>query len=150
MLAEAQRALLAGAPFIAANKDLRYPVEDRLLPGAGAIVAALEAATGRVAVCVGKPEPFMFQEALQRTGVTGNEAMVVGDSLETDVLAAHRIGARGVLILTGVTTEDSLAAPDGVIADHVIDRLEELFGLPGLDGSAEPAADVAGRRRGTR
>lgn len=150
MLAEAQRALLAGAPFIAANKDLRYPVEDRLLPGAGAIVAALEAATGRVAVCVGKPEPFMFQEALQRTGVPGSEAMVVGDSLETDVLAAHRIGARGVLILTGVTTEDSLAAPDGVIADHVIDRLEELFGLPGLEGSPEPAAHPAGRRRGAR
>jgi 4-nitrophenyl phosphatase len=149
-LAEAHRALLAGAPFIAANKDLRYPVEDRLLPGAGAIVAALEAATGRIAVCVGKPEPFMFQEALQRTGVPGNEAMVVGDSLETDVLAAHRIGARGVLILTGVTTEDSLAATDGVIADHVIDRLEALFALPGLEASAELAADRgdgAGRDR---
>jgi 4-nitrophenyl phosphatase len=131
-LAEGQRALLVGAPFIAANKDLRYPVEGRLLPGAGAIVAALEAATGRVAVCVGKPEPFMFQEALRRAGVRGDEAMVVGDSLETDVLAAHRIGATGVLILTGVTTEASLASANGVVADHVVDRLEGLFDLAAL------------------
>lgn len=131
-LAEAQRALLAGAHFIAANKDLRYPVEGRLLPGAGAIVAALEAASGRVAVCVGKPEPYMFQEALCRAGATGAEAVVVGDSLETDVLAAHRIGAVGVLILTGVTTEESLAASDGVIPDHVIDRLDALLELPGI------------------
>lgn len=149
-LAEAQRALLAGAPFIAANKDLRYPVEDRLLPGAGAIVAALEAATARIAVCVGKPEPFMFQEALERTGIAGGEAMVVGDSLETDVLAAHRIGATGVLILTGVTTEESLAAPDGVIADHVIHRLEDLFELPEMALSGELAAEGPRRSRRVR
>lgn len=131
-LAEAQLALLGGAPFIAANKDLQYPVEGRILPGAGAIVAALEAASGRVAVCVGKPEPFMFQEALRRAGVSGNEAAVVGDSLETDVLAAHRVGALGVLILTGVTTEASLATKDGVVPDHVIDRLDALLELPAL------------------
>ncbi len=131
-LAEAQRALLAGAPFIAANKDASYPVEGRLLPGAGAIVAAIEVASGRVAVCVGKPEPFMFEEALRRVGATGAEAVVVGDSLQTDVLAAHRIGATGVLVLTGVTTETSLAASDGVAPDHVIGSLQELLALPAL------------------
>lgn len=131
-LAEAQRALLAGAPFIAANKDLRYPVEGRLLPGAGTIVAALEAGTGRTAVCVGKPEPFMFEEALLRAGVSGAEALVVGDSVQTDVLAAHRVGALGVLILTGVTTDASPAADGGTVPDHVIDRLEALLELPPL------------------
>ena len=131
-LADAQRAILAGAPFIAANKDLNYPVEGRLLPGAGAIVAALEAATGRVAVCVGKPEPFMFEEALRRAGARGDEAIVVGDSLQTDVLAAQRIGATGVLILTGVTTEASLSGSDRVAPDHVIDRLDALIELPAL------------------
>jgi 4-nitrophenyl phosphatase len=128
-LAEGQRALVAGAPFIAANKDVSYPVEGRLLPGAGAIVAALETASGRVAVCVGKPEPFMFQEALRRAGASGEEAFVVGDSLQTDVLAAHRVGATGVLITTGVTTEAALASADGVMADHVIARMEELLPL---------------------
>lgn len=133
-LAEAQRALLAGAPFIAANKDVAYPVEGRLLPGAGAIVAALETASGRVAVCVGKPEPFMFQEALRRAGASGDEAVVVGDSLETDVLAAHRVGATGVLITTGVTSEAAATTTDGVRADHVIDRLDALLALPLLGG----------------
>ena len=133
-MAEALRALLAGAPFIAANKDLSFPVEGRLLPGAGAIVAGLEAASGRVAVCVGKPEPFMFQEALRRAGASGSEAIVVGDSLQTDVLAAHRVGAVGVLITTGVTTETMAASSDGVKADHVIGRLDALFQLPLLGG----------------
>src|SRR5438093_4862204 len=134
-LAEAQRALVAGAPFIAANKDTAYPVEGgRLLPGAGAIVAALETASGRVAVCVGKPEPFMFQEALRRAGASGAEAIVVGDSLQTDVLAAHRVGAIGVLITTGVTSETMAASSDGVKADHVIGRLDALFQLPLLGG----------------
>lgn len=131
-LAAGQRALLAGAPFIAANKDARYPVEGRLLPGAGSIVAALEAASGRVAVCVGKPEPFMFEEALRRAGARGEEALVVGDSLDTDVLAARRIGATSVLILTGVTTEASVAAAGAAAPDHVIDRLEALLDVEPL------------------
>lgn len=131
-LAEAQLALMNGAPFIAANKDLQYPVEGRLLPGAGAVVAALEAASGRLAVCVGKPEPYMFQEALRRARASGDEAVVVGDSVETDVLAAHRIGALGVLILTGVTAAAGLATKDGVAPDHVIDRLDALLELPAL------------------
>jgi 4-nitrophenyl phosphatase len=130
-LAEAQRALASGAPFIAANKDPAYPVEaGRLLPGAGAIVAALETATGRVAACVGKPEPFMFQEALRRSGAEGHEAVVVGDSLQTDVLAAHRVGATGVLVTTGVTSATAAASGDGVRADSVISRLDDLLALP--------------------
>lgn len=131
-IAEGQRALLTGVPFIAANRDISFPVEGRLLPGAGAIVAALEAVTGRKAVAVGKPEPFMFQEALARVGASGSEAVVVGDSLATDVLAAHRVGAIGVLITTGVTSEAAAASGDGVRADHVIGRLDALLGLSAL------------------
>ncbi|HEV8228803.1 MAG TPA: HAD-IIA family hydrolase, partial [Candidatus Limnocylindria bacterium] len=56
-LAEAQRAVLAGARFVASNKDRAYPVEGRFLPGAGSIVTAIEVATARTAVCIGKPEP---------------------------------------------------------------------------------------------
>ena len=133
-LAEAQRALMAGAPFVAANKDVAYPVEGgRLLPGAGAIVSALETASGRVAVCVGKPEPFMFQEALRRAGAAGAETVVVGDSLQTDVLAAHRVGALGVLITTGVTSEAAASLGDGVRADHVVHNLDDLLALPPLE-----------------
>jgi 4-nitrophenyl phosphatase len=133
-LAEAQRAILAGARFICSNRDRAYPVEGRLLPGAGSIVAAIEVATGAKAICVGKPEPFLFEEALRRAGWRrGALAVVVGDSTDYDIVAAHRVGAVGVLILTGLTEEAALQGTDGeATPDHVIRSLEELFALPEL------------------
>src|SRR5688500_15097187 len=117
-LAEAQRTLLAGARFVASNKDRAYPVEGRLLPGAGSIVAALEVATGRTALCIGKPEPFLFQEAVRRAGDAA-PVVVIGDAPEYDIVAAHRIGATGVLILTGLTEESGAGATSGLARpDH--------------------------------
>src|SRR5438128_1733438 len=135
-LAEAQRALLAGARFIASNKDRAYPVEGRLLPGAGSIVKALEVASGREAVCIGKPEPFLFQEAIRRAGRPGDRVVVVGDSTDYDIVAAHRVGPTGVLILTGLTEAEALRRAAGdAVPDHVVRSLEELFALPELAGA---------------
>lgn len=138
-LAEAQRAILAGARFICSNRDRAYPVEGRLLPGAGTIVSAIEVATGQQAICIGKPEPFLFEEALRRaslgdgSGRAAKPAVVIGDSIEYDIVAAHRVGATGVLILTGLTEEASLNGAHGESApDHVIRSLEELFAVPDL------------------
>src|SRR5690349_4904311 len=93
--------------FFATNNSTAtraYPVEGRLLPGAGTIVAAIEVATGEKAICVGKPEPFLFEEALRRAARDGSGGaakpfVVVGDSTDYDMVAAHRVGATGVLIL---------------------------------------------------
>lgn len=142
-LAEAQRSILAGARFICSNRDRAYPVEGRLLPGAGAIVAAIEVATGQQAVCVGKPEPFLFEEAIRRAlpddgaGRPLNKPLIVviGDSTDYDMVAAHRVGAVGVLILTGLTLESALKSAKGQAApDRVIRSLDELFGLPEFHG----------------
>ena len=142
-LAEAQRAILAGARFICSNRDRAYPVEGRLLPGAGSIVAAIEVATGKTAVCVGKPEPFLFEEALRRAKRDGGarragnaeRAIVVGDSTDYDMVAAHRVGATGVLILGGLDEEAATKGAKGEAApDRVIRSLEELFALPELAG----------------
>ncbi len=130
-LAEAQRAVLAGARFIASNKDRAYPVHGRLLPGAGTIVAALEVAASSTAVCVGKPEPFMFEEILRRAGADHGPVVVVGDAPEYDIVAAHRVGATGVLILTGLTDEEAGRGATGEAApDRVIQSLDELLGIP--------------------
>jgi phosphoglycolate/pyridoxal phosphate phosphatase family enzyme len=130
-LAEAQRAILAGARFICSNRDRAYPVEGRLLPGAGSIVAAIEIATGQRALCIGKPEPFLFEEALRRAGQDAGPAVVIGDSTDYDMVAAHRVGAVGVLILTGLTEEAALHDAKGEAApDRVVRSLEELFALP--------------------
>ncbi len=138
-LAEAQRAVLAGARLICSNRDRAYPVEGRLLPGAGAIVAAIEVATGQRALCIGKPEPFLFEETIRRarfgagSGGVGDPGpvVVIGDSTDYDMVAAHRVGAVGVLILTGLTEESALHGAKGEAApDRVVRSLEELFGLP--------------------
>lgn len=135
-LAEAQRALLAGARFIASNRDRAYPVEGRLLPGAGSIVAALEVASGRTALCIGKPEPFLFEEAVRRAGPDCGPVVVVGDAPEYDIVAAHCIGATGILVTTGLTPPDAAGAAGGdAVPDHVIASLDELFALPGFAGA---------------
>jgi len=132
-LAEAQRCVLAGALFICSNRDRAYPVEGRLLPGAGAIVTAIEVATGQTAICIGKPEPFLFEEVLRRAGE--RSAVVIGDSTDYDMVAAHRVGARGVLILTGLTDEGAVARARGeAVPDRVITSLSELFALPEFAG----------------
>ena len=141
-VAEAQRAILVGARFICSNRDRAYPVEGRLLPGAGTIVAAIEVATGQRALCIGKPEPFLFEEALRRASVDGAggplgahepRVVVIGDSTDYDMVAAHRVGAVGVLILTGLTEESALKSAKGEAApDRVVRSLKELFALPEL------------------
>ena len=133
-LAEAQRAVLAGARFICSNRDRAYPVEGRLLPGAGSIVSAIEVATGKTALCIGKPEPFLFAEALRRAGNAG-KAVVVGDSTDYDIVAAHRVGATGILITTGLDEESASKGAKGEAApDRVVRSLEELFALPEFAG----------------
>src|SRR5438034_6102898 len=137
-IAEAQRAILAGAEFVCTNRDRAYPVEGRLLPGPGTIVAAIEVATGAKAVCVGKPEPVLFREAIRRAGrrEARERVVVVGDSTDYDMVAAHRVGAAGVLITTGLTERNALDTASGeAVPDRVIHSLEELFGLPEFAGS---------------
>lgn len=138
-LAEAQRWVLAGARLVCSNRDRAYPVEGRLLPGAGTIVAAIEVATEQRAVCVGKPEPFLFEEAIRRASAlsagAADPVVVIGDSTDYDMVAAHRVGATGVLILTGLTLESALKSAKGETApDHVIRSLDELFTLPEFRG----------------
>lgn len=134
-IAEAQRAILAGADFVCSNRDRAYPVEGRLLPGAGTIVAAIEVATGATALCIGKPEPFLFQEAIRRAGKP-DRVVVIGDSTDYDIVAAHRVGATGVLITTGLTEKSALAETTGdAVPDRVIHSLEELFDLPEFAGT---------------
>jgi 4-nitrophenyl phosphatase len=135
-IAEAQRAILAGAEFVCSNRDRAYPVEGRLLPGAGTIVAAIEVATGVKALCIGKPEPFLFQEAIRRAGKEADRVVVIGDSTDYDMVAAHRVGAVGVLITTGLTEKDALATASGdAVPDRVVHSLAELFDLPEFAGT---------------
>jgi ribonucleotide monophosphatase NagD (HAD superfamily) len=95
------------------------------VPGNGAQLAALEAATGVAPLVVGKPEPRMYEEALRRMGAHSDTTAVLGDRLGTDIVGGVRASLTTVLVLSGINTEADLAAspvkPDLVCAD-----IEEL------------------------
>ena len=111
-LAEAAVAIRAGAFWVAGNRDSTYPSARGPLPGNGALVAALELATGRTATVVGKPEPALHRESVAR--VAAVRPLVIGDRLDTDVLGAVNGGADSLLVLTGVTDLGQLLrAPAG-------------------------------------
>jgi 4-nitrophenyl phosphatase len=126
----------AGALFIATNRDPVYPTERAVRPGAGSIVAAVEAATGVTPVSIGKPEPYLLEEAARAVGRDAREAIMIGDSLGTDIAAAIAVGARSILMLTGVTTRAAVDAappdrrPTAVAADaaELATILERLAG----------------------
>jgi 4-nitrophenyl phosphatase len=124
-LAAACLAIAAGATFIGTNPDPAFPTEEGLWPGAGAIQALLTACTGVQPRVIGKPQPTMLQQALRQLGVAPVEALMVGDSLLTDVAGGRAAGVPTALVLTGVTRPEDLAdAP--VRPDYVFRDLAEL------------------------
>jgi HAD superfamily hydrolase (TIGR01450 family) len=122
-LAAAADCIRAGSRFIATNRDPVYPTERGLRPGAGAVAAALEATTGVTPLSIGKPEPHLLELAAEAVGRTATEAVMIGDGIGTDLAGARAVGARCVLMLTGITSRaevDALppdAQPDAVAAD---------------------------------
>lgn len=107
-LATATLNIRAGARFIGTNADMTLPTERGQILGNGAILAALEAATGVKPTIIGKPEPIIYQQALNLLGVEKAETIAIGDRLDTDILGAVRAGIRSLLVLTGVSTKDDL------------------------------------------
>jgi 4-nitrophenyl phosphatase len=120
-LKAAHEAIQRGALFIATNADTTLPTEAGLVPGAGSIVAALAAATGQRPIVIGKPETPMLETAMTRMGAQPEETVMLGDRLDTDILAGERAGMLTVLVLTGVSTREDLssaeALPDVVVSD---------------------------------
>ena len=133
-LVVASDSIRAGAHFIATNRDPVYPSERGLRPGAGSLVIALEAATGVVPVSIGKPSPWLLEAAAHAVGREPAEAIMIGDGIPTDLAAARAVGARCILMLTGVATRtevDALPAdqrPTAVAADAA-ELAEILAGL---------------------
>lgn len=120
-LAAANQAIRAGARFVATNSDVTLPTEAGLVPGCGSIVAAIAASTSRVPEVVGKPESHLFDIACELMHVIPSDTVAIGDRLDTDIVAANRLGALSVLVLTGVSTRDEIASfpnkPDLVFTD---------------------------------
>lgn len=133
-LRDAARHILAGACFVGTNPDRTYPAEDGLSPGAGSILAAIEAAAGKAPIIVGKPEPHLFAAACAISGVAPDRTLAVGDRLDTDILGARRAGMWSALVTTGV--DDAGAAARGPVRpDGVFDGLDALRAAWGGGGA---------------
>jgi len=110
-LAQAAIYINAGAVFIGTNPDRTWPSERGLLPGAGAILAAVEAATASKPTIIGKPSPLMLEIAMRRMGAQPRSTAMLGDRLETDILGGQNAGAVTILVLSGVTKQEDLIRP---------------------------------------
>lgn len=115
----ATRLILAGIPFIATNPDPSGPTEQGLTPACGAVAALIEKATGFAPYFVGKPNPFMMRSALRYLGEHSENAVIVGDRMDTDIKMGLESGLETILVLTGVTQPEMIAnfpyRPDRVL-----------------------------------
>jgi HAD superfamily hydrolase (TIGR01457 family) len=110
-----------GAVFIGTNPDLLVPTEEGLVPECGTTIAAIEAATGKKALVIGKPNKFMFDLATEKLNTPHAQTAILGDRMSTDILGGHNSGITTILIQTGVdntgTLSDYKVAPDFIVDD---------------------------------
>jgi NagD protein len=108
MAEQALRMILGGAKLVATNMDPNCPTQNGLRPGCGAVVAMLEAASGVKAFSVGKPSPIMLRAARKEMGLSTDETVVIGDTMETDILGGTQLEYKTILVLSGSTSEKDL------------------------------------------
>lgn len=139
--------ILKGARLVATNLDPNCPTQTGMRPGCGATVAMLEAASGVKAFSVGKPSPLMMRVARKELGLSANQTIMIGDTLDTDILGAMQLGYRTVLTLTGSTRSEDLCRcayrPDKVVAS--IGELRHADLVAEFGGESEPDSDSTRR-----
>lgn len=120
-LRKAHKGIVGGATYVATNADVTLPTEQGLVPGCGALIAALVASTGKQPVIIGKPEVHLLEASMHAMGVAPQQTVMVGDRLDTDIVAGHNAGTLSLMVLTGVSTRDEIPAapikPDLVFTD---------------------------------
>lgn len=141
MMENALRMILGGAKLIATNMDPNCPTQAGLRPGCGAIVSMLEAASGVKAFSVGKPSPIMLRAARKELGLSTDETLVIGDTMETDILGGVQLEYKTILVLSGGTRAQDLtkyaSQPDwivdsvGSITSEFIEKVTQQRGLFG-------------------
>jgi NagD protein len=136
MVESALKMILGGAKLVATNLDPNCPTQDGARPGCGAIVAMLETAANVKAFSLGKPSPVMLRAARKELGLTTDQTIVIGDTMETDILGGVQLGFKTILVLSGGTRREDLTRyayrPDCVVeslADLADEAVVRMFGL---------------------
>jgi 4-nitrophenyl phosphatase len=127
-MAKANAFIREGAVFVGTNPDSSFPTTGGLAPGAGSIIAAIAVASGVEPTIMGKPHTTMFKMAIEKLNVKPEEAVSIGDRLDTDILGGKRAGLRTALVMTGATREKDLIN-NTIYPDLVSPDLTTLVGL---------------------
>jgi len=138
MMETAVQMVLDGAKLIATNLDPNCPTHGGMRPGCGALVSLLETATGVKAFSVGKPSPVMMRQARKELGLATSETIMVGDTMETDILGGVSMGYRTVLVLSGTTARADLARY-AYRPDMVVESVADLCQSEGTLEAIEPS-----------
>lgn len=136
-ITKAIRHIINGARFIVTNPDATGPSVDGVLPATGAIAALITKATGKEPYVVGKPNPMMFRSALNKIGAHSKKTGMIGDRMDTDIVAGIEAGLHTVLVLTGISDQRIIEQypfrPDEIV-DSVADLLPTITAsIPTLD-----------------
>jgi NagD protein len=108
MIEQALNLVMNGAKLIGTNSDVSGPVENGIVPSTRALVAPVEVASGKKAYFVGKPNPLMMRSALKKLGVKREEAIVIGDRMDTDVRCGMESEIDTLLVLSGITSKKDI------------------------------------------
>jgi NagD protein len=125
MLEHAVQMVIDGAKLIATNLDPNCPTQVGTRPGCGAIVSLIEAATGIKAFSVGKPSPVMMRTARKELGMATSETIMIGDTMETDIVGGVQMGYRTILVLTGGTKREDLGKY-AYLPDMIVNSIADL------------------------
>jgi HAD superfamily hydrolase (TIGR01458 family) len=122
---------VAGTPLVAMHRNLSWATRDGLQLDTGAFLGGIEQGAGVTAVTIGKPSVECFTAALELLGIESEEALMVGDDLDADVLGAQAAGIKGVLVRTG-KYRSSMLSRDGSRPDQIVDSFADVPALLGL------------------
>lgn len=104
----AVRLVQRGAKLIGTNTDLTAPAESGIIPACRALISPIEMATGKKAYFIGKPNPLMMRHAMKKLGVSSSDAAIIGDRMDTDIIAGIESELDTILVLSGVSTMDTI------------------------------------------
>jgi NagD protein len=133
-LENAVKLVAAGAKLVATNPDPNCPTDNGIRPGCGAVVSLIEAATGVKSFSVGQPSPIMMREARKELGLAACDTVMIGDTMETDILGGTQLGFLTVLVLSGGTRREDLhrfAYRPDVVVDSIASLLDEKGHIAG-------------------
>ena len=108
-LEKAVHLVLKGARLIGTNPDLTGPSENGIVPATGSLIAPIELSTGKKAYFIGKPNPFMMRRAVKHLNAMSRETLIIGDRMDTDIIAGVEAEVDTVLVLSGVTRREDIS-----------------------------------------